>query len=158
MFSFSRGLALVTSYAACAFLLAGVESSAQPAAKKKPALVAQKAPAANQPVAAKLQPEVVLNQAQPKDGNEGEKQNGQSGDQGEKQNGQAGDQGEKQNGQAGDQGEKQNGQTGDQTDKKGVFAPPVNPVVPVVNPVIQPKIGPVVNRPLAKKGVPVVAK
>ncbi len=159
MFSFSRCLALVISFAAYGFLLTGVESSAQPAAKKKPAPLAQKAPAANQPVAPKQQPEVVLNQAQPKGGNEGEKQNGQAGDQGEKQNGQAGDQGEKQNGQAGDQGEKQNGQTGDQSDKKGAFIPlPVNPIVPVVNPAIQPKVGPVVNLPLPQKGAPAVAK
>lgn len=148
MFSFSRCLALVISFAAYGFLLTGVESSAQPAAKKKPAPLAQKAPAANQPVAPKQQPEVVLNQAQPKGGNEGEKQNGQ-----------AGDQGEKQNGQAGDQGEKQNGQTGDQSDKKGAFIPlPVNPIVPVVNPAIQPKVGPVVNLPLPQKGAPAVAK
>jgi hypothetical protein len=117
MFSFSRCLALMISFAAYGFLLAGVESAAQPAAKKKPAPLAQKAAAANQPIAAKQQPAVVIIQAQPNDGNEGEKQNGQAGDQGEKQNGQAGDQGEKQNGQAGDQGEKQNGQKGDQGGK-----------------------------------------
>ncbi len=155
----SRCLAVVIGFAAYGFLLTGVESSAQPAAKKKAAPVAQKVPAANQPVAAKQLPEVVLNQAQPKDGTEGETHNGQSGDQGAKQNGQAGDQGEKQNNQAGDQGDKQNGQTGDQSDKKGAFVPlPANPIVPVLNPAIQPKVGPVVNQPIAKKGVPVVAK